>query len=72
MTDLTHPVRRETAARIQGRVLLMEVNRHEVVVWRKKTRTRYSVPIEALYSLGAKIARREADKLNPKPGRKRK
>lgn len=60
MTSLTRPVIRESAARMQGRTLIVELLPHEVIVRRKGTRLRYAVPIEALWSVGAKIAAREA------------
>lgn len=69
MTELTRPVRRETGARIQGRPLMLELSRHEITVRRKGTRVRYSVPIECLWSLGAKLKRRELDALKKKGGR---
>ena len=71
MTTIDRPVRRETYARVQGRPLMIELSRHVVTVRRKGTRLRYTVPIEALWSVGAKIARREADALKAKSkGRK--
>ena len=70
MTTITRSIRRETCAMIQGRALMIEVGRHSIGVRLKGKRTSYSVPIEALYSLGAKIARREADALKPKKQRR--
>ena len=40
--------------------MIVELMAHEVIVRRKGTRLRYAVPIEALWSVGAKIAAREA------------
>ena len=59
MTTITRSIRRETCAMIQGRALMIEVGRHSIGVRLKGKRTGYSVPIEALYSLGAKLELRE-------------
>ena len=59
MTTITRSIRRETCAMIQGRALMIEVGRHSIGVRLKGKRTSYSVPIEALYSLGAKLELRE-------------
>ena len=59
MTTITRSIRRETCAMIQGRALMIEVGRHTIGVRLKGKRTSYSVPIEALYSLGAKLELRE-------------
>jgi len=66
MTRLTRDVRRETAAIVQGRPLMLVIGRSSITVRQKGKRCTYQVPIEALWSLGAKIARREADALKPK------
>ena len=70
MTRLTRSVRRETAATVQGRPLMLEVGRLTIAVRQKGKRCTYHVPIEALWSLGAKIKRREDD-AEKKKGKKR-
>ena len=66
MTRLTRDVRRETAALVQGRPLMLEIGRHTITVRQKGKRCRYEIPIECLWPLGAKIARREADAMKRK------
>ena len=61
MTRLNRSVRRETSAMIQGRPLMLEVGRLTIAVRQKGKRCTYHVPIEALWSLGAKLKRREMD-----------
>lgn len=61
MTRLTRDVKRETDAVIQGRPLMLEVGRLTIAVRLKGKRCRYEVPIAALWSLGAKLRRRELD-----------
>lgn len=61
MTRLTRDVRRETSATVQGRELMVELSRHSLTVRQKGRRYSYCVPLEAIFSLGAKIARREQD-----------
>lgn len=69
MTRLTRSVRRETAAVVQGRPLMLEVGRVTITVRLKGKRCKYEVPIECLWSLGAKLKRRELDA--EKKGRKK-
>lgn len=66
MTRLTRDVRRETAARVQGRELMVELGKFSLTVRQKGKRSSYVVPLEAIFMLGARIARREADALKPK------
>lgn len=66
MTRLTRDVRRETAARVQGRELMVELGKFSLTVRQKGKRSAYVVPLEAIFMLGAKIARREADAAKPK------
>jgi len=61
MTRLTRDVRRETAATVQGRELMAQLGRYSLTLRQKGRRASYVVPLEAIYMLGAKIARREAD-----------
>jgi len=73
MTRLTRSVRRETAALVQGRPLMLEVVRLTIAVRQKGKRVGYSVPIEAIFHLGGRIAAREAakEKAEKKKGGKR-
>jgi hypothetical protein len=73
MTRLTRDVRRETSVVVQGRDLVVTLGRKSLVLQPKGLRKSgvYSVPLEAIYMLGAKIARREADALKPKKRGKR-
>ena len=66
MTRLTRDVRRETAARVQGRELMVELGKFSLTLRQKGKRSTYTVPLEAIYMLGARIARREADAAKPK------
>lgn len=70
MTRLTRDVRRETAARVQGRELMVELGKFSLTVRQKGKRSSYVVPLEAIFMLGARIKRREDDALKPKPKRK--
>jgi len=61
MTRLTRSVRRETAATIQGRELMVELSRYSITIRQKGRREGYTVPLEAAYMLGARLKRRELD-----------
>ena len=61
MTRLTRSVRRETSVFVQGRELMVELSRYSITLRQKGKRSGYSVPLEAVYMVGAKLARREAD-----------
>ena len=66
MTRLTRDVRRETAAKVQGRELMAQLGRFNLTLRQKGRRASYVIPLEAIYMLGAKIARREADQQKKK------
>ena len=69
MTRLTRSVRRETAAVVQGRELMVELSRYSITLRQKGKRDSYSVPLEAVYHLGGKLRRRELDAAKKKVGR---
>lgn len=60
MTRLTRSIRRETAATVRGRAIMIEVSRLAVTVRQKGRRTAYTVPLDAIFDLGAKLAARAA------------
>ena len=60
MTRLTRDVKRETAARVQGRELMVELGKFSLTVRQKGRRSSYIVPLEAIYHLGGRMAAREA------------
>ena len=61
MTRLTRDVRRETSAVVQGRELMVELGRYSITTRQKGKREGYTVPLEAVFMLGAKLKRRELD-----------
>lgn len=75
MTKLsgTASVSRETLAVWRGRELMVTVTAHDVQVREKGRRKGYSVPIIAVFELGAKLAARQAaaEKLEMKKRRKK-
>jgi hypothetical protein len=71
MTRLTRSVRRETAATVRGRELMVELSRLTLTVRQKGKRVSYTVPLDAIFDLGAKLAARAAlaEKRKAKPTR---
>jgi hypothetical protein len=49
----------ETTAEIRGRRLCVKVQSSAVIIWEKGLRTRYFVPWNVVYYMGAKLAARE-------------
>ena len=68
MTNTDRPVTRETFARVQGRTLVVRLDRHTIYVRQKGRRWGYSLDYEVLYSVGAKLEdkRRRAEKAERK------
>lgn len=60
MTRLTRSIRRETAATVRGRAIMIEVSRLSITVRQKGKRIGYTVPLDAVFDLGAKLAARLA------------
>lgn len=60
MTKLTHSIERETHVQIQNRPLIVEILPGAVILRRKGTQESYAVPWDAIWSLGAKMAARDA------------
>jgi len=63
MTLLHKAVKRETRGLIQGRQLVITLEPGDMITIRQKgRRTRYTVTIEAVYALGAKMFARSEQK----------
>lgn len=61
----------ETNVVVQGRPLMVTVGPHEIEIRPKGKRCTFSVPILALYQLGARIASNEARRLKAEARKQR-
>jgi hypothetical protein len=74
MTNLTHPVRRETAANYRGRALIVELHPAYLEIRLKGTRRRVTLDYPTALEVGYKILARqqESERAAEKKARKRK
>ncbi len=58
-TRLSKPVTRETAAHWERRPIMASMTLDGIMLWKKGTRTRYTLPFEAAYWSAVKLAAEE-------------
>lgn len=69
MTTVRKPLTRETGALWRGRPIVLELGNTLIRVRLKGDRTWYTVPVDWVYSLGAKIYAAEKEKARKEAGK---
>jgi hypothetical protein len=62
VTDFTIKIKRQTAAKIRGNPLVVELTPFDVTIREKGTQRGYTVPWMAVYELGTRLKAREDER----------